>query len=133
VIPREAACAQAKVSAQFASIKGDAGRPHNLLSMGEEAWNKWEANEPQSWIAIEFQNTMSFRGIDIKSAGDHPKRAPTMVRVTTLDEETQKWNEIGFAQMNFGENLWHTLKFPNMQGEGRVVRFNFTNTKDKAL
>jgi hypothetical protein len=56
--------------------------------MGEEEWNKWSAKETQSWVSIEFETAMSFKGIDFKSAGNHPKRAPTMVRVTVLEEGT---------------------------------------------
>ena len=61
---------------------GPQGKPKNLLSPGEEPWNKWEVeHHNRSWVEIEFNEKLHFRGIGFKSAGDHPRKSPTEVRI----------------------------------------------------
>jgi hypothetical protein len=85
----------AKVTAQHSVLNGGfTGRefPQNLLSPGEEPWNKWYvAHFPRSWVMVEFQQPLSFQGIGFKSANDHPRRDPQEVRVSVHNPLTNQW------------------------------------------
>jgi hypothetical protein len=88
----------------------EAGKPQNLLSPGEEPWNKWEApNHNLSWVEIEFPDKLNFKGIGFKSAGDHPKMAPTEVRIEIWHLLQGGWVDIGKRELNFGMRNWHTI------------------------
>ena len=66
--------------------------PQNLLSPGEEPWNKWYASHhARSWVMVEFGEHLNFQGIGFKCAGDHPRRAPTEVRISVFHPLTGTW------------------------------------------
>jgi len=121
----------AKVTAQHHCLMGGpSGRefPQNLLSPGEEHWNKWYvANFPHSWVMIEFHQHLNFAGIGFKSAGDHPRRDPTEVRVAVHHPLTNSWQQIAHVKLHFGLQRWHTLNFFEIHGSTRTVKFEFEN------
>jgi len=103
VVPRDTLCKNAKICAELEVVKDLYGRCHNLLSPGEEEWNKWEAGATQAWVKIEFPTRVRFQGIGLKSAGDHPNRSPTMVRISSIDPITSMETVIGFKQLKFND------------------------------
>jgi len=126
--------ATARVTAEHHVIApgSPAGKPQNLLSPGMEPWNKWEApHHNRSWVEIEFAEKLMFRGIGFKSAGDHPRMAPTEVRIFAWNMLAGGWHEIGFRQLNFGMNNWHVITFPEIHGDTKKVQFHFHNGHGK--
>ena len=111
-------------------LGGSTGRefPQNLLSPGEEPWNKWFApHHRKSWIMIEFNQHLSFQGIGIKSANDHPRRDPTEVKVNVFHPLTGGWQQIAHVQLKFNFQRWHTLNFPEIHGSTKSVLLDFEN------
>jgi len=87
----------ARVTAEHHKIfEGEDGKPQNLLRPGEEIWNKWSAPDHNaSWVEIEFAERLMFRGISFRSAGNHPKKAPTEVKVWQIHMLEGGWRDIG--------------------------------------
>ena len=85
----------AKVTAQhFLKDGGGTGKefPQNLVSGGEEPWNKWFANSTQrSWVMLEFQQAITFNGLGFKSANDCPHRDPEQATVFIFNPRTAGW------------------------------------------
>jgi hypothetical protein len=110
----------------------EAGKPQNLLSPGEESWNKWDApNHNHSWVEVDFSEKLKFTGIGFKSAGDHPRMAPTDVRIEIWHVLEGGWVDLGKRELNFGHKNWHTLEFPEIHGETKKVRFHFNNNRSE--
>ena len=74
------------VSAQYTIKDGGASRkefPKNLLSHGEEDWNKWyEAQSASAFVLIDFDREIAFDCVGFKSAGNCPHRDPDSVTVS---------------------------------------------------
>ena len=105
---------------------GHEGKPQNLLSNGEEHWNKWEVgHHERSWVEIDFHDKLDFKGIGFKSAGDHPRRCPTSVKI--FEHKLMGWHELGHLQLDFGMHNWHTINFPHIHGDTKKMRFEFHN------
>ena len=91
--------------------------PQNLLSPGQEQWNKWHVeNHQRSWVEIEFNEKLVFKGIGFKSASDHPRKSPSEVKVHV-------WHmlELGWMRTDF------IIEFPEIHGDTKKVKFNFHN------
>jgi len=117
--------ATARVTAEHHAIGSN---PQNLLSPGQEEWNKWHVTHHQrSWVEIEFHEKIAFRGIGFKSAGDHPRKSPSEVRILAWNMLAGGWHEIGHRQLHFGLGLWHTITFPEIHGDTKKVQFHFHN------
>jgi len=102
--------------------------PQNLLSPGIEDWNKWHAdNHQRSWVEIEFAAKIEFKGIGFKSAGDHPRRSPSEVRIHVFHALEGGWHEIAHRQLEFGMRTLHTIDFPEIHGDTKRVKFDFHN------
>ena len=73
------------VSAQYTIKDGGPSKrefPKNLLSHGEEDWNKWyEAQAASSVVLIELNRELDFDCMGFKSAGNCPHRDPDSVSV----------------------------------------------------
>ena len=125
--------ATARVTAEHHQIlHGEAGKPQNLLSNGEEHWNKWCApNHNASWVEIEFAERLQFRGITFKSAGDHPRMAPTVVNIRQWHPLQGGWIEVGRRELDFGMRNWHRITFPELHGDTKKMRFEFANLRGK--
>ena len=82
-----------KVNAQFTVNGGGTGKefPINLLSHGEEAWNKWYENQvSKCWVEIKFHESIKFSAIGFKSANDCPHRDPAEVTISILVKKGSK-------------------------------------------
>jgi hypothetical protein len=123
--------ATARVTAEHHILSlGPEGKPQNLLSPGEEPWNKWEAeNHNRSWVEVEFAERIPFQGIGFKSAGDHPRKSPTNVRIWVWHLLRGGWEEIAFRELDFGLANWKTIEFPMIHGDTKKVRFEFHNDR----
>jgi hypothetical protein len=107
------------------------GKPQNLLSPGEEIWNKWEAeNHNRSWVEVEFAEKLHVQGIGFKSAGDHPRKSPTHVRIHVWHLLEGGWREIGHRQLEFGMAFWQKIEFPEIHFEAKKVKFDFHNNRN---
>ena len=125
--------ATARVTAQHHKILGgQEGKPQNLLSNGQEKWNKWAAPDHNaSWVEIEFAERLEFRGITFKSASDHPRKAPTEVKIWQFHLLEGGWREIAFRPLDFQLKNDHKITFPELHGDTKKVRFDFANTRGK--
>ena len=102
--------------------------PQNLLSPGQEEWNKWHVeNHQRSWVEVEFAEKLVFKGIGFKSAGDHPRKSPSEVRIHVFHMLEGGWREIAHRQLEFGMRTWHIIEFPEIHGDTKRVKFNFHN------
>jgi hypothetical protein len=121
----------ARVTAEHHRIGlGPDGKPENLLSPGEEPWNKWESeNHNRSWVEIEFGDKLIFKGIGFKSAGDHPRKSPTHVKIFVWHLITLGWHEIAARPLEFNGRNWFKVEFPEIHGETKKVRFEFHNDR----
>ena len=119
----------AKVTAEHHVLVGREANLQNLVSPGEEDWNKWYAsNHRRSWVMVEFGEHKRFEGIGFKNAGDRPKLNPTRVKISVYHELTGGWTEIGERDLHWGPlKKWHTINFPELHGQTKSVLFNFDN------
>ena len=76
---------------------------------------------------VEFGQHITFQGIGFKSAGDHPRRAPTEVKISIFNAMTNTWQEIGFRKLQFGLAAWKCIAFPELAGSTHSVLFHFVN------
>ena len=76
---------------------------------------------------VEFAEHLNFKGIGFKSAGDHPRRAPTSVRISVFHALNGGWNEIAFRPLAFGLQKWNMITFPEIHGSTKSVKFDFVN------
>jgi len=97
-----------------------------------ELWNKWAApHHNASWVEIEFAQRLMFKGISFRSAGDHPRKAPTEVNIRQWHPLEGGWREIGLRRLEFGMRTNFTLTFPELHGDAKRVRFEFVNLHGK--
>ena len=123
----------AKVTAEhhMFGVWSKEGKPQNLLNIGEEAWNKWAAeNHNQSWVEVEFADRLSFQGVGFKSPGDNPRKTPTEVRILIWTLQGV-WHEIGNIRLDFCLENWRTIKFQEIKGDTTKVRFEFVNDRNE--
>jgi hypothetical protein len=107
------------------------GKPQNLLSPGEEIWNKWEAeNHNRSWVEVEFAERLHVQGIGFKSAGDHPRKSPTEVRIHQWHLLEGGWREVAHRHLDFGMQFWHKIEFPEIHFDTKKVKFEFHNNRN---
>ena len=81
------------VKAQFSVNGGGTSKefPINLLSNGQEDWNKWYENQAsKSWVEIHFHEMTKFSAIGFKSANDCPHRDPAEVKISILVKKGSK-------------------------------------------
>lgn len=124
--------ATAKVTAEHHMVlAGEQGKPQNLLSPGQEPWNKWEApNHNRSWVQIEFAEHITFCGIGFRSAGDKPRTSPTNVKIFTWHPITACWTELASRDLDFPlMKPNHLIEFPDLMGQTRMVRFELHNNR----
>lgn len=76
---------------------------------------------------IEFGEHLNFQGIGFKSAGSHPRRNATSVKISVYHALNGGWQEIGFRELHFGLKHWHPIIFPELHGSTKSVLFNFDN------
>jgi hypothetical protein len=113
------------VTAEHHSIGSN---PQNLLSPGQEEWNKWHVeNHQRSWVEIEFNEKLMFKGIGFKNAGDHAHKSPSEVKIHVWHIIEGGWHEIAHRKLEYGFKTWHTIDFPEIHGDTKKVKFNFHN------
>lgn len=112
---------------------GGTGRefPYNLLSHGQEPWNKWyQVTSNQSWVLIEFTKPVTFVGLGIKSANDCPHRDPDEASVSIFNPHTQQWNKIADLAIDFENDRWKTLQYLDVSAaEVSSIIIDFKNNK----
>jgi hypothetical protein len=109
----------AKVTAQhFLKDGGGTGAeyPQNLVSGGEEPYNKWYQNSSSSsWVMVEFAQAITFSGLGLKSANDCPHRDPDEGSVFIFNPCAAGWEKIADLKINFSQTRWEVLQFPEVQ------------------
>ena len=58
--------------------------PENLLTAGNEVWNKWSCQSKRSWVMLESLgdiNMYFIRGIGFKSGPNLPRRDPDVAEI----------------------------------------------------
>ena len=104
---------------------GHDGKPDRLVHIE----GHWEAlNHNRSWVEIEFHEKRVFQGLGFKSAGDHPRQAPTEVKVFE-HRPIGGWIEIGHHQLDFHLENHREIIFPLCHGDTKRVRFEFHNNR----
>ena len=107
---------------------GPAGKPERLVGHGDGQWEAEHHN--RSWVEIEFHEKKEFKGIGFKSAGDHPREAPTEVKIFE-HKMIGGWHEIGHHQLDFHLKNHEEIIFPMVHGDTKKVRFEFHNNRGK--
>ena len=124
---------RANISAQHSVEGGGTGRefPRNLLSPGEEPWNKWyQAQAKNSWVAIELPSATEVVGFGFKSATDCPWRDPEEVTVSILSlGQAGKFDfiELGTIGLDFESKRSHTIALTGVRVFSSAFRFEFRN------
>ena len=94
---------------------GHEGKPQNLLNHGHESWNQWEVeHHNRSWVEIDFHDKLDFHGIGFKSAADHPRKAPTEVKILEHRVVHGPWHEIAHKHLEFHLKNHEEVFFPDV-------------------
>jgi len=122
------------VTAEFDVRGGGTGGEFvkNILSGGEEAWNKWyQGKSATSWVLVDFNGDVrDLTGFAFKSANDVPSRDPKHVDVYAwIEGETDK-TQIGSYDLSF-DARWETTDEFELNVESvraTKVEFQFYNS-----
>ena len=128
-------CENTTVTAQFDVQGGGTGKEivQNILSDGEEAWNKWyQATSATSWVLFDFNGDVrELNAFAFKSANDVPSRDPKHVDISVwLEGETEK-TEVGSFDLTFTKR-WETTEEFKLNVESvraTKVEFQFYNSQ----
>ena len=111
--------------------------PQNLVSGGEEPWNKWYADSTQrSWVMLEFQQAITFNGLGLKSANDCPQRDPEQATVFIFNSRTAGWEQIADLELDFQLTRCKTLQFPEVRAtnlRSMIIDFRTNKTTEIQL
>jgi hypothetical protein len=101
--------------------------PHNLLSAGQEPWNKWcEVQSDLARITVKLNRTLKVHGFGFKSANDEPKRDPDQVDIRYLDDKNVMVHFVTY-KLDFEQKRWHTLEFHQISLDAKTFIFDFKN------
>jgi hypothetical protein len=104
----------------------------NLKSDGQEDWNKWyDAESGETWIQATFQNAVTIKAFELKSANDCPGRDPYEISVSVRRPGSENYEQLFNQSSIFFDTRFETKLFL-LSTESEVSAFRVTINRNLA-